>query len=177
MDMKTIKSSIFLTGFMGAGKSTTGKCLAELLGYEFVDLDQKIVAREGRSIADIFSSEGEKYFRDCESRLLASLSKEATSVYATGGGIVEREANRAMMRQKGLIVYLNASWDTLRERLHRSKDRPLVNQDKGWDTVSQLWSNRQSFYQDADIIVETDGRKPFEVASDIVNILKTEAGS
>ncbi len=162
---------------MGAGKSTTGKCLAELLGYSFVDLDHEIVANEGRSIADIFASQGEEYFRDCESRLLAGLSKEAKTVYATGGGIVQRETNRAMMREKGIVIYLNARWDTLRERLYQSEDRPLVNQDKGWDTVAQLWRNRQNLYQEADFIVVTDGRKPFEVASDIVNILKTEAGS
>ncbi len=88
---------------MGAGKSTTGKVLADLLNYRFVDLDSEIVEQQGRSISEIFSIEGEEYFRDLETRLLNTLESSSESVFATGGGIVERDQNRLQMRRSGFI--------------------------------------------------------------------------
>jgi len=101
--------NIFLTGFMGAGKSTVGRRLAQRLDYRFADLDQLIVAREGRSISEIFATRGEGYFRDCEAAVLAGQAETMRTVFATGGGIVAREENRAVMKRHGTVVYLRSS--------------------------------------------------------------------
>lgn len=170
----TLSQNIFLTGFMGAGKTTVGQSLAELTGCPFEDLDSMIVQREKRSIPEIFAAEGEEYFRNCETVVLSSLKKQGRTVYATGGGIVMREKNRAMMRSKGRIVYLCASWETLRGRLQGSVDRPLVDRANGWHDLERLWRSRLPHYQDADLIVETEALTPLQVAQKIVSQLQLE---
>jgi shikimate kinase len=174
-DMKlTVSQNIFLTGFMGAGKTTSGHSLARLTGCPFHDLDSLIVDREKRSIANIFKTDGEEYFRNCETMVLSSLAENTPAIYATGGGIVVREENRAMMRRKGRIVCLRASWETLRERLQDSVDRPLVVQAKSWYDLEQLWLSRMHHYDDADLIVDTDDLSPMQVARKIVSLLQSE---
>ena len=169
-----VMQNIFLTGFMGAGKSTTGRILAETIGCPFHDLDSMIVDRERRSIAEIFKTDGEEYFRDCETDLLSELPAEKSAVYATGGGIVLREVNRELMRSRGRIIFLRTSWHTLRERLLDSVDRPLVDREKGWKDLEQLWLHRLPLYRDADLIVDTDGITPEQVAKRIARLLNTE---
>ena len=173
--MKNIETqNIFLTGFMGAGKSTVGHVLATLTGCPFYDLDSLIVGKEQRSIAEIFKTDGEEYFRNCETAVLSGLSEEKNAVYATGGGIVLRQVNRTLMRGTGWIIYLRSRWDTLCERLKDSVDRPLVDPAKGWYDLEQLWLHRIPLYQDADMIVDTDEITPRQVAEKIVSILQTE---
>ena len=152
---------------MGAGKSTVGQLTADLLNMPFVDLDEKIVQREKRSIATIFATDGEECFRDCETDLLDELKEQPAAVYATGGGIVVREVNREAMASMGKVVYLSASWPTLEKRLKNSVDRPLVTTEKNWDELKTLWLKRQTFYSEADIIVSVDGLTPMEIAQNI----------
>lgn len=170
----TLSHNIFLTGFMGAGKTTAGHALARLAGCPFRDLDSMVVAREKRSIAEIFETDGEDYFRKCESMVLSGLKAQDAAVYATGGGIVMRAENRAMMRCKGRIIYLHASWETLRGRLQGSIDRPLVAQAKDWQDLERLWLSRLPDYQDADLIIDTDDSTPLQVAQKIVLQLQLE---
>jgi len=159
---------------MGAGKTTVGQILADLLDLPFVDLDARIVQREQRSIANIFAEDGEVYFRDCETALLDELQEEPPAVYATGGGIVVRDANRKSMACMGRVVYLHVSWKTLQARLQDSVDRPLVDPVNGWDDLKQLWNLRQEFYSKADIILQTDGLEPLEVARSIARELQVK---
>lgn len=159
-----VSKPIFLTGFMGAGKTTVGQILADSLGVPFVDLDAKIVQREKRPIARIFAEDGETYFRDCETALLKEVTEWPTAIYATGGGIVVRDVNRQAMANMGCVIYLQASWETLQKRLQNSVDRPLVDPAKGWSALKSLWENRQEFYSEADIIIDTDGLSPAVVA-------------
>ena len=173
--MKNIGTqNIFLTGFMGAGKSTVGHALATLTGCSFYDLDSLIVDKEQRSIADIFKTDGEEYFRNCETNVLSALNEEKNAVYATGGGIVLREENRSLMRGTGRVIYLRTRWDTLCERLKDSVDRPLVDPAKGWYDLEQLWLHRKPLYHDADLVVDTDGVTPRQIAEKIVSMLQTE---
>src|SRR3989338_7010080 len=97
--------NIYLIGMMGSGKTTTGQELARLLSLSFVDLDNQIVERTGKSINDIFSKEGEPYFRSVESELLVNTSRETDCVVATGGGIAINAFNRERMKSTGLVVY------------------------------------------------------------------------
>jgi shikimate kinase len=168
----TLSCNIFLTGFMGAGKTTTGRSLAKLTGCPFHDLDSMIVEQERRSVTEIFQEDGEEYFRNCETRVLTILKDQEIAVYATGGGIVMRAENRAMMKEKGRVVYLRAKWETLCGRLQGSVARPLVNQAKNWHDLEQLWLSRISHYQDADLIIDTDDITPVEVARKIMSLLQ-----
>lgn len=164
-----ITYNIFLTGFMGAGKSTVGKILADLLKYAYSDLDDMIVQCEKRTIAEIFAAEGEDYFRDCETAVLHALRSQPATVYATGGGLVVRDENRRQMQRLGRVVYLKASWPILMNRLQQSTDRPLVSPEKDWYKLKQLWTKRQAFYEDADIVIDTDGLTPVQVAREIAS--------
>ena len=161
-------SNIFLTGFMGAGKSTVGRALAQQLGYRFADLDQLIVEREGRSIREVFAAQGEAYFRDCESAVLAEQCEETGTVFATGGGIVGREKNRALMKAAGVVVYLYASWPVLRRRLEAGSGRPLADPAAGWDPVQLLWQSRLPWYEEANMIIDTDRLRVAEVVAEII---------
>lgn len=156
---------------MGAGKSTVGQILAEMLNKPFIDLDARIVEREQRTIARIFAEDGEDYFRDCESSLLNALEGQPAAVFATGGGMVVREVNRVAMARLGQTVYLYASWPNLKERLLSSVDRPLIDHGRNWTELKSLWEKRQAFYRKADIIVRTDGLVPLDVARNIADLL------
>lgn len=164
---RQINTTIFLTGFMGSGKSTVGKLLAGLLGCPFVDLDDLIEQREHRLIADIFATDGEPYFRDCESTVLQELSQHPATIYATGGGLVVRNENRRQLASLGTVVYLKASWPVLKQRLQQSAARPLVNKAKDWENVKDLLSQRQRYYEQAAFIVDTDNLTPLQVAQKI----------
>lgn len=165
--------NIFLTGFMGAGKSTVGKMLARQINWPFIDLDQVIEDIENRSIHEIFQRSGEEYFRKTESQVLKALVTTKT-IYATGGGMVLSELNREVMRSLGKVVYLKTSWPFLQKRLQYSHDRPLVNMKKNWQELELVWKYRQKFYNDADLIVVTDHLTPSQVASKIASSLNLE---
>lgn len=167
--------NVFLTGFMGAGKSTVGRLLAELLQRPFVDLDEVLIRRQGRPIATIFAAEGEDYFRSCETAVLHELPELPPAVYATGGGIVLREENRLVMRRLGCIVYLKCAWPILQERLLKSSGRPLVDAGQGMPEVKALWSARQAVYEQADLIVAVDGLTAMEVAQRLASELEARA--
>ena len=154
---------IFLTGFMGSGKTTVGKVLSSLLARPFADLDELISGSTGRSIPDIFACAGEKAFRFLELEALTSIAgSEESYVVATGGGLPVNPSNRALMKSCGIIVYLRAPYETLEQRIPDPAGRPL------WDNhTSQLFDARKTAYEDADLIIDTDEKTPQEVAGEI----------
>lgn len=156
---------IHLLGFMGAGKSSLGPVLAEKGGFDFVDLDALVQERRGMSIPDLFEAEGEDGFRRAEHEALASLADRAGLVLATGGGIVEREENHALLTA-GFCVYLCWPWELLRDRLFwRAGDRPLV--EEGGDALKERWLRRDPLYRRlADLVAElglTELRTPRKI--------------
>jgi len=166
--------NILLIGFMGSGKSTVGRSLAQRLGYDFVDLDQQLVEIEGRSIPEIFAENGEIWFRDRESAVLAEQMSRAATVFATGGGIVGREQNRDLMKQLGTVVYLRVSWATLQNRLSCSSGRPLADPQQGLEPVRQLWQNRLPWYEEANMVIDADQLSVNGVVCEIIKRLNLE---
>ena len=152
---------------MGAGKTSIGRILADLLSCRFIDLDQLIVETEQKSINQIFEEKGETYFRDRESSVLRHLTAKETAVCATGGGIVMRRENREWMRKTGMIIYLRAEWPTLKKRLLTSRERPLIKNESDWAGVKRLWEERLTFYSSADLTIDTDTLSPKQAAKNL----------
>lgn len=162
-------SNIILIGFMGCGKSSLGRFISRD-GYQLVDTDDLIVQKERRSINDIFESEGETYFRDIETQVIAELAAQKSDrlVVSVGGGLPMREDNRRYMHELGTVVYLRASVATLKKRLAGDKKRPLLKNTNVEAKINELMSKRQSTYEEtADLIVDTDDKR-FDAIYDVI---------
>ncbi len=159
---------IALTGFMGSGKTTVGQILADTLGCPFIDLDDVIVKKAGRSIPAIFISEGEKGFRRMEKKALEeNVGKyaESTAVLALGGGTVTVPGAVSLLQEKTLCIYLKATLDTLLTHLKGAREgRPLAQ-----GNLAQLLQEREALYQKAaHICLDTDGLSPQEIVDEII---------
>ena len=148
---------IFLIGMMGCGKSTVGKRLSKALGSAFVDLDDAIVQREGRTIPEIFAASGDAGFRLCETAALRSACEGAPCVVATGGGIITREENIALMRETGLVIWLNRPLEDMIADV-RQDTRPNLAGDKE-ERMRTLFAAREALYRRA-AHMEFDNRLP-----------------
>jgi shikimate kinase len=167
--MKTGKSSIFLIGPMGAGKTSVGKYLASHLNKEFVDSDQEIEKRTGASLTWIYDLEGMEGFRQREMNMIDELSLRENIVLSTGGGCVEVPEIREFLRQRGVVVYMEVSLETQLKRLKRDKKRPLLQAGNPQDVLIKLWEEREPFYEEiADYTVVTDHRSVRDVCEDIL---------
>lgn len=152
MDWQT--SPLFLVGMMGAGKTTIGRELAKRLGRRFVDCDHEIEARTGVRIPVIFEIEGEAGFRRRETQELDELSRLPNVVVATGGGIVQAAENRAILRERGIVVYLDVAPDVLYERTRFDRNRPLLQVADPRARIEALYCERAPLYREvADLIL------------------------
>ncbi len=140
---------VFLIGMMGAGKSTVGRLLAHALDYEFIDADAELERRAGVRIATMFELEGEEGFRERESQLLAELTARRGIVLATGGGAVLREANRALLRSRGLVVFLDVAAAEIARRTQHDSSRPLLNSTDRRARIDSLLEERLPLYRAA----------------------------
>ena len=169
-------SNVYLVGMMGSGKSVTGKKLAALLGYGFVDLDQWIEERHQRSINELFEKEGESFFREAEAGLLKEACGAGPRVIATGGGTILRAENVERMRATGKIIFLETSLEGLWERVKSKKDRPLL---KGQDPKLNLAGidrvRRPIYEKVCDLRVNTDGQTAEAVAGKILKELQKKS--
>ncbi len=164
------RENIILIGFMGSGKSSIGKRVSKRLGFQFIDTDQIVIDRAGMPIADIFERLGEDKFRDLESSALRSIAHLNRCLVATGGGIVVRSENRALLRQLGYVICLTASEDVIFERVSRNSKRPLLHTPNPRQTLSALLTTRQPFYgETAQFILDTTKMPQAEAEDAIVD--------
>lgn len=161
--------NIVLIGFMGSGKSTIGRAIEEQYGYTFIDTDAYIEEREGCSIPQIFEKKGEAYFRQLETTVLQEMiANTHHGLIATGGGMPLRRENARLLRELGTVVYLNATEETIWERVKDSHNRPLLECENPQARIHELMENRQPIYQRAaHVTIPTDGRKIAEIANEI----------
>ena len=163
--------SLYLIGMMGSGKSSTGRPLAERLGYGFVDADAVIEQVAGSSISEIFERDGENHFRDLETQVLRSISERHSLVVATGGGIVTRSENWGMMHQ-GIVIWLDVERDQLLLRLQKdSTQRPLLQVNDPGEAVDKILSQRRPLYNEADLTVVVGTETADVVADGIIQLL------
>ncbi|MDD5085834.1 MAG: shikimate kinase [Candidatus Omnitrophica bacterium] len=164
-------NNIYLVGMMGSGKTSTAKVLAERLSLAYIELDSLIEKRAGKTINRIFEEDGEEIFRNLESELLGEVAGERDQVISTGGGVVIRGENRARMRSSGKVIYLKGSVRVLWSRLRVVKDRPLLKVEKPEKRLGEILKSRKAFYEEADFVVDTDSKKPEEIAEEIIGLL------
>ena len=163
---------IFLIGFMGCGKSTVSRRLAEECDVKCMDTDVRISDEQGMTISDIFEQKGEVYFRELETELLKKLGEEEPKVIACGGGMATFDHNIAIMKECGTVVLLKAKPETIFERVRYGKNRPLLEGNMNVEYITELMSKRTPYYdRAADVTVVTDGRTPMEIVQKIVEKL------
>ena len=162
--------SIVLVGMMGAGKSSVGRRLAGRLGIPFVDADAEIEVAAGMTIPEIFNSHGEPYFRAGEARVIARLLNSGPQVLATGGGSMMDENTRALIRDKGVSVWLKADLETLLRRTKRRNDRPLA------EKIKDLLPSREPVYSQADIVVQSRDDPHDTIIDEIIVALPKKLG-
>jgi shikimate kinase len=158
-------TNLYLIGMMGAGKSTVGKQLAPRLNYHFFDTDTLITQATGCSISQIFAESGEAEFRQIETQTLGQISAHTRLVVATGGGIVTQRINWSYLRH-GLVIWLDASPQTLWERIKADDSRPLLQDPNPLQKLEDLLQQRQALYAQADLRVEIEPQHGVEEAVD-----------
>ena len=173
--MGTLKEHVFMIGFMGVGKTTTSRKLSRRLKAEDIDTDQMIVEKEGKAISAIFEEDGEEYFRSVETGIIDTLKERTPCVVSCGGGMVMRDVNVAKMKEIGKIVLLTATPETIYSHVKDSTNRPLLNGNMNIPYITQLMEAREPKYKvAADIVIETDGCTPDEVADKIIKALEIQ---
>ena len=154
---------------MGSGKSTVASCMAEKYGMEIIEMDQRIVEREGMSIPDIFEQKGESYFREAETNLLIDMQGVENKVVSCGGGVVLREQNVKEMKKSGTIIFLNAKPETILERVKDDDNRPLLRGNKNVEFISDMMRERKPKYEGAaDITIHTDEKSADAICKEII---------
>ena len=171
---------IYLTGFMGSGKSTIGPILANTLGFEYVDVDKLIEQLSNKRIVDIFGQEGEQSFRAVERNALERLVTKEHCVISLGGGTIANEENFRLIHQSGIVVYLQLSPEEILERVRHRSDRPLLRDPEGnpltpaqlEQRVKDMLGVRSRFYSRADIIIPSDSKRVGHTVDEIVKRLR-----
>jgi len=164
--------NIMLIGMRGSGKTTVGRLLATELNMTFIDLDEEITRRAGRSVTEIVEASGWDVFRDLEGEASRLVAKRDNQVVATGGGIVEREDNVRALRARGTVVWLRADAATLSARIADGEDRPpLTGSDPETEMRRVLVSREARYSAAADIQIDTVGQTPDEIVKTIIESL------
>lgn len=170
-------SIVALAGFMGSGKSTVGRALAERLGWQFVDLDERVVDVAGEQIPAIFDREGEEGFRRWETTalngLLAQEEMESGLVLALGGGTLTRDRNVSLLRGRAMVVLLDVDEDTAWGRAHGS-GRPLARQREGFQKLFD--SRRASYVESADVVVDVNNKSVTSIVHALLQMIQPSTG-
>ncbi len=154
---------------MGTGKSSVGRQVAHVLHFVYLDTDQVIEARAGKTVAQIFEQEGEPAFRAWERRVVQELSQRTKTVISTGGGLPLDESNLASLRTHALLVCLWASPETIYQRVRDHEHRPLLHHPDPLGKIRELLAIREPYYRRADVLVNTEQRNVREVAVQVVH--------
>jgi shikimate kinase len=161
--------NLALIGFMGTGKTSVGRLVAESLHFDYLDTDEMIQSGTGRTINDIFKTDGEPSFRACEEKIVAELAGRTKTVIATGGGLPANTKNLESLKKHALVVCLWASPEKIWERVKNQSHRPLLHDANPQAKIRELLAAREPFYKQADVLLNTELRSVREVAQQIVH--------
>jgi shikimate kinase len=166
--------NIILTGFMGTGKTAVGKELSRLLNMKLIDVDTEIEKSEKMTINEIFIRFGEKRFREIETEIVKKVSQNKNIIISTGGGVVLKQENIDILKKNGVIVCLTASPETILNRTGNDNNRPLLQVENPLKRIKELINFRKPYYEKADIMIDTEGKNPLQIAEEIIERLKRE---
>lgn len=167
-----MQNNIVLCGFMGCGKTTVGKDLAENLGYTFIDTDEFIEKRENMSVSDIFAQKGEPYFRSVETEVTKELAERQGLVIATGGGMMLNSQNAESLNKIGVSFWIKVSVETILQRLKGDTTRPLLQREDKDAAIRELLQKREPFYlKHSNFCIDGEG-EPKEVVERILKALE-----
>lgn len=161
--------NLALIGFMGTGKSSVGRLVAQLLHFTYLDTDQVVECRAHKTISDIFQQDGEPAFRQWEQVIVEELTQRTKTVISTGGGLPVYQANLDSLKTHALVVCLWATADTIYERVRDHDHRPLLDELDPLSKIRQLLSIREPYYRQADVLVNTERRSVREVAVQVIH--------
>ncbi|HVU28074.1 MAG TPA: shikimate kinase [Verrucomicrobiae bacterium] len=162
-------ANIALIGFMGTGKTSVGRVVAEQLRFDYLDTDEMIQSATGKTVADIFKADGETVFRALEKKVVEELSTRNKTVISTGGGLPTNPQNLADLKSHALVVCLWASPEKIWERVKNQTHRPLLHDENPQKKIRELLAVREPFYKQADILLNTELRSLREVAQQVVH--------
>lgn len=162
---------------MGVGKSAIGRRVARELGFRFIDSDEQIEKAQKKKIPAIFADEGEPHFRKLEREFIESGHPDTNCVISCGGGLVVQDGMKELLKQKGVVICLFASAESIVERTSRNKNRPLLNVENPEEKVRQLLKEREPIYMDSGACITTEGRTIPEVVNHMVRTYKSNARS
>ena len=160
--------NIYLTGFMGTGKSAVAEALSGITGLPLIDMDKALTEQFKMPISKVFETQGEDLFRQAEKALLKDLAKKDSLIVSCGGGVVKDNENIDIMKSSGTVFLLTASAETLFERLKDDDSRPLLKGRLSIEGIREMLSERSAMYERAaDHVIETDGLSPIDIAKRI----------
>jgi len=174
--MSSPEINLYLVGFMGTGKTLVGRAVAQRMGYELLDSDAEIERQAGgKTIAEIFATEGEAAFRAKERVFIESGHPAQTCVVACGGGLVVQPGMLDLLKTKGVVICLHASIETILQRTQGSKHRPLLNVDDPRERIRALYAKREPVYSMAGSLILTDDRPLNEIMAHVIRVYRREA--
>lgn len=157
-------NNIYLTGFMASGKTTLGPILANTIGFDFFDVDREIESKAGKKVKEIFKDHGEQYFRNLEKEMIISFAGRRELVISLGGGAIADDENLKIIKESGILIFLNSSPESIYQRLKFKKDRPAFlfenteepTKEMYLSKINLLLDSRRKYYSQADITIQTD---------------------
>lgn len=153
---------------MGAGKTLIGKKLKKKFPkFDLIDIDEFIENKANMTISDIFANYSEDYFRNLETETIKDICQKDNQIISLGGGAFERQENREILNSNGITIYLKATAQTLFDRIKSETHRPLLQQGFGVEKVSEILSKRAHNYEKASIVIDTDGKTPYNIIEEI----------
>jgi shikimate kinase len=173
--MNAADVNLYLVGFMGTGKSTVGRAVAHKLGFQLLDSDHEIERQQGKSIPDIFAESGEAAFRRLEHAFIAHGHPSARTVVSCGGGLVTQHGMLDLLKQKGVVICLHASVETILARTARHRNRPLLEVENPEERIRTLYAAREPVYKQSGTVILTDARPLQDITVHVIRTWRRDA--
>ena len=167
--------NLYLVGFMGTGKTTVGRAVAQRLGFQLMDSDHEIERQQGRTIPEIFAASGEPAFRAMEREFILHGHPASRTLIACGGGLVVQPGLLELLQARGVVVCLHASVETILARTMRQRNRPLLEVENPEDRIRTLFAAREPVYKRSGTVILTDARPLPEIAAHVVRAWRRDA--